>query len=107
MSQPKVASVSRSDSPTHLLVDNSASALPGAGQTINLSIEDNHLITTSNSSQSIASITHKNQQLLITGKDPLLRLNNKSIDGETTALESGDMISTSGGLSARLITVTG
>lgn len=94
-----------SDSPTHLLVDNTASALPEAGQTINLSIENNHLITTSNSNQALANITRNDDQLMITGNDPLLRLNNKSINGETTELESGDMLSTSGGLSARLITV--
>lgn len=93
--------------PTHLLVDNTASPLPSAGKTINLSIEDNHLITTINTDQTLASIMHSNNQLIISSNDPLLRLNNKSIDGESVALESGDMLSTAGGLSARLITVAG
>jgi len=96
-----------SDSPTHLLVDNTASSLPSAGQTINLSIKDNHLITTSSSDQILASITHNEHQLLISSKDPVLRLNNKSIGENTIALESGDILSTAGGLSARLITVAG
>ncbi len=92
-------------SPTHLLVDNTASALPTANASINLKIYDNHLITTTETHQTIANIAHTNNQLLITSNDPVLRLNNKSLGNESTVLESGDILSTAGGLSAQLITV--
>lgn len=98
-------SSSASSSPTHLLVDNTASPLPTAGVTINLNIEDNHLITSDNDSQTLATISNSNNQLVISSNDSVLRLNNKSLGEETAILESGDVLTTSGGLSARLITV--
>jgi len=91
--------------PTHLLVDNTATALPNTGAEVNLHIVDNHLVTSANSADALAKIVHVNNQLNLVVNDHSIRLNNKT-PASSVALESGDIISAQGGLSARLIIVS-
>lgn len=91
--------------PTHLLVDNVATALPINGADMHLRVVDNHLVTTADPSDAIATITHDSQQFSLLANDANIRLNNKT-PSSTVALEAGDIISAQGGLSARLIMVS-
>jgi len=102
---PPAPTPERAIAPTHLLVDNTATALPGTGADVNLHIVDNHLVTSANPVDALAKIVHINEQLHLIVDDPGIRLNNKS-PVDSVGLESGDIISAQGGLSARLIIVT-
>ncbi len=102
---PPAPTPERAIAPTHLLVDNTATALPGTGADVNLHIVDNHLVTSANPVDALAKIVHINEQLHLIVDDPGIRLNNKS-PVDSVGLESGDIITAQGGLSARLIIVT-
>lgn len=102
---PSMVAPTTTLAPTHLLVDNTATALPTNGGDLSLHIVDGHLVTSANSNNAIAHIEHATGQFSLLVNDQSIRLNNKT-PSSSVELESGDIISTQGGLSARLISVT-
>lgn len=102
---PAIATPVAALAPTHLLVDNTATELPKNGSDLSLHIVDNHLVTSKNANNALAHIEHTNGGLRLDVKDQSIRLNNKT-PTNSVVLESGDIISAQGGLSARLIVVS-